>query len=158
MAVNVTKQTAVTAAAFRHENTGRENTGRVELNGFHVAERGNTGSKAERARAFADLSVRRHAEELAGAASGNGRSLCNVGNQFARHQIAADSAVAALAVMNQRESFDTFDNRNVFGDDAVAHGVKHRVARAVRHKARTPLLRARRSHASRSGPRLPCVR
>ena len=143
VAVNVTKQTAVTAAAFRHENTGRENTGRVELNGFHVAERGNTGFQSQSvARAFADLSVRRHAEELAGAARGNGRSLCNVGNQFARHQIAADSAVAALAVMNQRESFDTFDNRNVFGDDAVAHGVKHRVARAVRHKARTPLLRA----------------
>ncbi len=44
--------------------------------------------------------------------------------------------------MDEREGFDAFDHRNLFGDDAVGHGVQHRVARAVRDVAGTPLLRA----------------
>ena len=37
MAVDVAQQTAVTAAAFRDQNAGREDAGRVELDGFHIA-------------------------------------------------------------------------------------------------------------------------
>ena len=142
MAVNVTQQTAVTAAAFGHENTGRENTGRVELNGFHVAQRGNTGFQSQGvAGTFANHSVRGHAEQTTGTAGSDGRGLRHISHQFARDQITNNRTVAALAIMNQSDRFDTFHNRNVFSNNAVAHGVQHSMARAVRHEARTPLLR-----------------
>ena len=143
VAVHVAQQTAVTAAAFRHENTGGENTRGMELNGFHVAQRGNTGFEGERvARTFTDLSVRRHAEELAGAARGDRGGLRDVSEDFTRHQVAADGTVAALAVVNEGEGFHTFHDRDVFSDHAVGHRVQHRMARTVGNVAGTPLLRA----------------
>ena len=79
MAIDVAQQTAVTAAAFRHQNTSREDAGRVELNGFHVAEAGNAAFQGQSVTgAFANLSVGRHAEELAGTARSDSRSLGNV--------------------------------------------------------------------------------
>ena len=141
MAVDVAQQTAVTAAAFRHQNTSREDAGRVELNGFHVAEAGNAAFQGQSVTgAFANLSVGRHAEELAGTARSDSRSLGNVSVEFARDQITNHSAVAALAVMNQRKSFNTFNDRHLFGDHAVGNSVEHGVASAVRHEAGTPLL------------------
>ena len=141
MAVDVAQQTAVTAAAFRDQNAGREDAGRVELDGFHIAEAGNTAFQSQCVTGtFADLSVGRHAEELAGAARGDSRSLGNVCVKFARDQITNHSTVATLAVMNQRKSLNTFNDRHLFGDNTVGNSVQHGVARAVRHEAGTPLL------------------
>ena len=140
--INVTQQATVTTATFRHQNTSRENTGRVELNSFHVTQSGNTRFQSQRvARTFADHGVRGHAEQTTGTASGDSRSLRNISHQFARDQITNNSTVAALAIMNQSDSFNTFHNRDVFSDHAVAHGVQHSMARAVRHEASTPFLR-----------------
>ena len=141
--VNVAQKTAVAAAAFRHENAGREDAGRVELNGFHVAEGGDARFEREVvARAFADDGVCRHAIDAAGTAGGDCRGLGNIGHEFAGDEATDDGAVATLAVVNQREGFNAFDDRNLFGDDAVGNSVEHGVAGTVGHIAGTPLLRA----------------
>ena len=143
VAVDVAEQTAVTTATFRDENAGGEDAGRVELDGFHVAEGGDARFESEVvAGAFADDGVRRHAIDTAGTARGDGRSLGHVGHEFARDEAANDGAVAALAVVNQREGFNAFDDRDLFGDDAVGNGVEHGVTGTVGHVAGTPLLRA----------------
>ena len=143
VAVNVAEQTAVTAAAFRHQNAGRENARRVELNGFHVRKRGNAGGERQVVtHAVANDRVRRDAVDTAGTAGGDGSGLGHVGHQFARDQVTDDSAVAALAVVNQTKRFNAFDHRNLFCDEAVGHHVEHGVAGTVGDVAGTPLLRA----------------
>ena len=143
VAVDVAQQTAVTAAAFRHQNAGREDAGRVELNGFHVGEGGDARLEGEVvARAVADHGVRRDAVDTAGTARGDGGRLGDVSHEFACDEVADDRAVAALAVGNERERLNAFNHRNLFGDDAVGNGIEHGVARAVGHVAGTPLLGA----------------
>ncbi len=142
MTIAVTQKSTVTTAAFRDENARWENTRRVELNGFHVAQCRNTRFESKSsARAFANLSVRCHAEKLASAACGNRCGFGNIGEKFAVNQVANNRTITTLAIVNQRQGFNTFNNRNVLSDNAVANGVKHGVTCAVGDEARTPLLR-----------------
>ena len=83
-----------------------------------------------------------NAVDTAGTAGGDGSGLGHVGHQFARDQVTDDSAVAALAVVNQTKRFNAFDHRNLFCDEAVGHHVEHGVAGTVGDVAGTPLLRA----------------
>jgi len=115
----------------------------VELNGFHVAQAGNTGLEGESsADAFADHSVRGHAVDTAGTAGSHGGSLGHIGHQLTGHEVTDDSAVAALAVMNQGESLNTLHHRDVLGDHAVGHSIQHGVAGTVGSENAAPLLRA----------------
>ena len=79
---------------------------RMELDGLHVAERRDAGFQRDRrADAFADHRVGGHAVEASRAAAGDRRGLGDVSRQLAGDQIAHDRAVAAAAVVDQRDRF-----------------------------------------------------
>ena len=113
MAVGVLQQAAVAAAAFGDEDARREDRGRVELHRLHVAERGDAGFERERVPdALADHRVGRDAIEPAGAAGGDRRGLGDVGDQLAGDEVAHDRAVAAAAVVDQRERLGALVHRD----------------------------------------------
>ena len=143
VAVDVLQQAAVAAAALGDQDAGREDAGRVELHRLHVAERRDAGLERDRgADAFADHRVGRHAVEPPGAAGGDGGGLGHVGDELAGDEVAHDRAVAAAAVVDQRDRLGALVHRDRRGDRLVAHRLQHRVAGAVGDVAGAPLLGA----------------
>ena len=143
VAVDVEQQAAVAAAAFGDQDAGREDAGGVELHRLHVAQRGLPGLERDgHADAFADDGVGGDAVQPAGAAGGDHRGLGDVGAELARHQVAHHRAVAAAAVVDQRDGLHALVHRDRFGDGAVADREQHRVAGAVADIAGAPLLGA----------------
>ena len=143
MAVDILQEPAVAAAAFGHQDAGREDRGRVELHGFHVAERRDAGLERERAAdAFAYHGVGRDGIEPSRAAARDRGRLCDVGDELAGDEVAHDGAVAAAAVVDQRDRLDALVHGNGVADGLVAHRLQHRVAGAVGHVAGAPLLGA----------------
>jgi hypothetical protein len=134
---------AVAAAAFGHQDAGRENRGRMELNGLHVAERGNAGFQRDRGtHALVDDRVGRDAIDAPEAAGGDAGRARHVGHELARGEVARDHPVAARAVVDQRERLHAFVHRDAVRDRLVAHREQHRVPGAVGDIAGAPLARA----------------
>ncbi len=143
MAIDIHQQSAIATTPFGDQDAGRENRGRMELHGFHVAERRHAGLERERgADAFADDGIGRHPIQTSGAAGGDGRGLGHVGAQLAGDEVARHRAVTPSAVMNQRERLDALVHGNLLRNRAVAHGEQHRMAGAVRDVTGAPFARA----------------
>ena len=99
-------------------------------------------SAIARADAFADHGVGRHPVEPPGAAGGDRRRLGDVGAELAGDEVAHDRAVAAAALVDQRDRLHPLVDRDRLGDRAVADREQHRVAGAVGDVAGAPLLGA----------------
>ena len=132
VAIDVAQQAAVAAAAFGDQDAGRKNRGRVKLHGFHVGERYDTGFERDGGTdALVDHGIGRRLVDAPETAGGDAGGARNVGRQLAVGQVADDGAVAALAVMDQRDGFHAFVHRNAGGNGLVADSVEHGVAGAV---------------------------
>ncbi len=143
VAVDVLQQAAVAATAFRDEDAGGKDAGRVELDRLHVAQGGDARFQRERAAdAFADHRVGRHAVDPAGAAARDGGGLGHVRDQLAGDEVAHDGAVAAAGIVDERDGLGALVHGDLGTDRLVAHRLQHRVAGAVRNVARAPLLGA----------------
>ena len=106
MAVHVAQQPAIAAAAFGHEDPGREDRGRVELHRLHVAERRLPGLHRDHvADSLGDDGVCGVAIDAPRAARGDRSGLGHIGAQLAGDEVAHHGAVAAPAVVDQRQCF-----------------------------------------------------
>jgi hypothetical protein len=143
VALRVAQQAAVAAAAFGHQDAGREDAGGMELHRFHVAQGHRAGLQSDGvADAFADGGIGGHAVDAAGAAGGDGRGLGDVAAQLAGDEVAHHRAVAARTVVDERDGLGALVDGDAVADGVVAHGLQHGVAGAVGHVAGAPLLGA----------------
>jgi len=143
VSLGVAQQAAVAAAALGDQDAGREDAGRVELHGLHVAERGDAGLQRQRvADALVDDRIGRDPVQAPCAAGGDHRGPRHAGREFARHQVAHHRTVTAPAVVDQRQRLGPLQHRDARCDRLVAHREQHGVARAVGRITGAPLLGA----------------
>jgi len=132
VAVDVAQQTAIAATTLGGQDASRDDRGGVKLHRLHVAQRGDPGLQCQRhAGAFADDSVGRNLVDAPIPSGCNHGGPGQVGGQRTGDQIAHDRAVAATALMNQRQRLGAFDDRNPLGNRAIAQRKQHRVAGTV---------------------------
>ena len=140
VAVHVAQHPAVTATAFGDEDAGRHDGGGMELHRLHVAEPRHPGLERDRrADAFVDDGIGRHPVDAAIAAGGDHRGAGQPGRELAADQVAHHRALAAPAVVDQRNRLATLVHRDRLGHRAVAQRVQHGVTGAVRGIAGAPL-------------------
>ena len=143
VAVHVAQQAAVATATLGHENAGRHDGRGVELHRFHVGQTGHAGFQSQGgAHAFVDQCVGGDAIDAAMAAGGHHGGFGHPGSQFTRDQIPHHRALAAAAVVDQRNRFHALVHGNALRHGTVTQRVQHGVAGTVGGVAGAPFARA----------------